>query len=201
MFNVNDSEFKPYGRVIQGVELGDLLKAMEQTPLPKDVIYVPSEEKLEELPVYELMSKSIYGDMPVQIGFCNGHNQYLNGLEYHRNSEINVAATDLILLLGKQQDIESDYTYDTAKVEAFFVPTGTMIEVYATTLHYAPCGVDGAGFRCVVVLPKGTNYDVTPFSQTGEDRLLAATNKWLIAHEDAHIAGAFVGLKGENVKI
>ena len=107
----------------------------------------------------------------------------------------------MILLLGKQQDIESDYTYDTAKVEAFFVPTGTMIEVYATTLHYAPCGVDGAGFRCVVVLPKGTNYDVTPFSQTGEDRLLAATNKWLIAHEDAHIAGAFVGLKGENVKI
>ena len=58
--------------------------------------------------------------------------------------------TDMILLLGKQQDIESDDTYDTAKVKAFFVPAGTVIEVYATTLHYAPCGVDKKGFRCVV---------------------------------------------------
>ena len=33
-----------------------------------------------------------------------------------------------------------------------------VVEVYATTLHYAPCHVDGAkGFRVAVVLPRGTN--------------------------------------------
>ena len=140
------------------------------------------------------------GGLPVQIGYCNGHNEKLNGLEYHRSSEINIAVTDMILLLGKQQDIESDDTYDTAKVKAFFVPAGT-VEVYATTLHYAPCGVDKKGFRCVVVLPKGTNYPIEQPHLLKEDKLLAASNKWLLAHEEAKIAGAFNGLKGENISI
>ena len=34
-----------------------------------------------------------------------------------------------------------------------------------------------------------------------KDGLLTAKNKWLIAHEDAKIAGAFNGLKGENITI
>lgn len=77
------------------------------------------DKELESLNVYDVMSKVVYGDMPVQIGYCNGHNQKLNAVEYHRSSEINVAATDMILLLGKQQDIKEDYTYDTADIEAF----------------------------------------------------------------------------------
>ena len=126
----------------------------------------------------------------------------LNALEYHRSSEIDIAATDLILLLGCQQDIGEDDTYDTAKVEAFYVPAGTAVELYATTLHYAPCSADENGFRCVIVLPKGTNEDL-PFkaADEGENRLLTAVNQWLIAHEEAGIDGAFCGLKGENVTV
>lgn len=37
-------------------------------------------------------------------------------------------------------------------------------------------------------------------NETG-NRSLAAMNKWLIAHEDAQIEGAFCGLKGENVEV
>lgn len=59
-----------------------------------------------------------------------------------------------------QQDIEDGDIYDTAKVEAFFVPAGTGVELYATTLHYAPCTAQEGGFRCVVVLPKGTNEEL-----------------------------------------
>ena len=74
--------------------------------------------------------------------------------------------------------------------------------MYATTLHYAPCGVDGNGFKCVVVLPQRTNYDLKmPVGTDGEDKLLAATNKWLIAHKDANIPGAFNGLKGDNLSV
>lgn len=85
----------------------------------------------------------------------------------------------------------------------FFVPAGTVIEVYATTLHYAPCTAEGEnGFRCVVVLPKGTNTELDfAAGVEGEDRLLAAKNKWLISHEEAGIVGAFCGLKGENVTV
>ncbi len=204
--SVLGDEFKPYGRVLNKIELGGLLKEMESTPLPENVIYVPSDERLEKLDVYRVMSDSIYGQMPVQIGYCNGHNQYLNALEYHRSSEINVAVTDMILLLGRQQDIAENYTYDTAKVEAFLVPAQTAVEIYATTLHYAPCGIEGAGFKCVVVLPKGTNYDLKKTAEAdgsqkcvSEDRLLAASNKWLIAHPDSGIEGAYFGLIGENI--
>ena len=199
---VTDPAFRKYGQVLEGYDFTGLIKEMKHTPVPEDVIYVPSVEELEALDIMKDLQNKGYGGLPVQIGYCNGHNKKLNAVEYHRNSEINVAVTDLVLLIGHQQDIEPDHTYDTSKIEAFLVPAGTGIEVYATTLHYAPCHVNEGGFQCVVVLPKGTNTDLTfQTEKTGEDSLMTAKNKWLIAHEDATIAGAFNGLKGENITI
>lgn len=201
--NVSDDAFRTYGRILtKAYNIADLLKKMEETPIPEDVIYVPSDEKLEELPIFQAIQNSVYGGMPIQIGYCNGHNHLLNAVEYHRSSEINIAATDLILLLGREQDIQSDFTYRTENIEAFLVPQGTMIEVYATTLHYAPCGISGKGFQSVVVLPKGTNLGLTtkPVGSK-EDSLLTAVNKWLIAHMEANIDEAFVGLIGENISV
>ena len=201
---VTDASFRAYGKVLEGYDFSRLLKEMEHTPLPSDdVIYVPSVEELEALPVAEELKNRAFGGLPIEIGYCNGNNKKLNALEYHRSSEINVAVSDAILLIGKQQDVEPDYTYDTSKVEAFLVPAGTAIEVYATTLHYAPCTVDdNEGFRVVFVLPKDTNTELTfPVGKEGEDRLITAKNKWLIAHEDAKIEGAFNGLKGENITL
>lgn len=199
---VTDPEFSRYGRVIDGYDFSKLIKAMEHTPLPEDVIYEPSIEELEATDVAIDLKMRVYGELPIQIGYCNGHNSKLNALEYHRSSEVNVAVTDIILLLGAEQDIEPDFTYDTSKVEAFLVPAGTAIEVYATTLHYAPCRVNESGFQCVVVLPKGTNTELTfETASEGEDKLLTAKNKWLIGHEEAAIEGAFNGLKGANVGI
>ena len=199
---VTDPAFRKYGQVLEGYDFTGLIKEMKHTPVPEDVIYVPSVEELEALDIMKDLQNKGYGGLPVQIGYCNGHNKKLNAVEYHRNSEINVAVTDLVLLIGHQQDIDPDHTYDTSKIEAFLVPAGTGIEVYATTLHYAPCHVNEGGFQCVVVLPKGTNTDLTfQTEKTGEDSLMTAKNKWLIAHEDAKIAGAFNGLKGENITI
>lgn len=199
---VTDPEFSRYGRVIDGYDFSKLIKAMEHTPLPEDVIYEPSIEELEATNVAIDLKMRVYGELPIQIGYCNGHNKKLNAVEYHRSSEINVAVTDLVLLIGSQQDITDELTYDTSKIEAFLVPAGTGIEVYATTLHYAPCNVQDGGFQCVVVLPAGTNTDLTfETAKTGEDSLLTAKNKWLIAHEDAAIEGAVNGLRGENITI
>lgn len=200
--DVTDEAFRAYGRVISGISVADMLEAMQNTPLPADTCYVPSDPALEALESAEKIAASVYGGMPVEIGYCNGHNKFLNAVEYHRDSETNIACDDLVLILGKEQDIEADFPYDTAKLEAFRVPKGTMIEVYATTLHYAPCNLEEAGFRCVVVLPKGTNTEIPRAEgNIAEDKLLFARNKWLIAHPDAKIAGAFNGLKGENLSI
>lgn len=200
---VTDPAFKAYGRVITGYDFSGLLKAMEQTPLPEDVIYIPSLPEMEALPAAKELENGIYGQMPIQIGYCNGHNKKLNAVEYHRDSEVDIAVDDLILILGKQQDIEEDHTYDTSRMEAFLVPAGTAVEVYATTLHYAPCHVKDEGFRCVIVLPRDTNLDMEPVEvKDPEDRLLFARNKWLIGHAQGGLPeGAFIGLKGENLSV
>ena len=200
--NVTEDAFGKYGRIISGYEISQLLERMEDTPFPDDVIYKPSDNFLEELPIFKVISESVFGGMPIQIGYCNGHNRLLNGLEYHRTSEINIAVTDMVLLLGSLQDVSKDFTYNTSYVEAFLIPKGTMIECYATTLHYAPCDYEGNGFKSVVVLPKGTNLEVNSFKKSvKEDDLLVAKNKWLMAHKDANIKGAFVGLIGENISV
>lgn len=206
---VTDAAFKKYGRVISHVDVAELVAALKETPIPADVVYEPAVESLEKLPVKEELSSVIYGEMPIQIGYCNGHNKKLNALEYHRDSEINIAAEDAVLMLGSLQDVEADFTYDTSKVEAFLVPAGTAVEIYATTLHYAPCHVEDGGFQVAVVLPKGTNYElkaahakVENGKAPNEDALLAAVNKWLIGHAEGGLPeGSFLGLKGENLSL
>lgn len=203
--NVKEESFRKYGKVITDLDCTQLIEEMGKTPAPDgEVIYVPSAPELEALSVFAELRDRVYGGMPIQLGYCNGDNNKLNALEYHRDSEVNVACTDLILLIGREQDVDPEtYEYDTAKVEAFLVPAGTVIEVYGTTLHYAPCNAGGK-FRCVVVLPKGTNeaLQVVP-EKKGEDALLFAVNKWLIAHPESGLdkAGAFMGLKGENIAL
>ena len=204
VMDVRGPEFKAYGRVIEGYDVSGLMKAMESTPLPDGVVYVASVPELEALSAAKELADGIYGQMKIQVGYCNGHNRKLNALEYHRDSEVNLAVKDLILLLGKQQDISEDFTYDTSKVKAFLVPAGTLIEVYATTLHYAPCEAGDEGFRCVVVLPQGTNMELDhrPVDRCGEEKLLAARNKWLIGHEEGDLdEGAWIGLTGENISL
>ena len=202
VYSVTDEKFRKYGRVVKNVDFTELVKAMDETPCPDDVVYVPGDAALEALPVMKELTDKTYGELAVQVGYCNGHNCMLNALEYHRSSEINVAATDAILMLGCQQDITDDFTYDTAKVEAFLVPAGTAVEVYATTLHYAPCSVDGAGFQVAIVLPKGTNLPLEEQHEGWEDALITAKNKWLIGHAEGGLPeGSHIGLIGENISV
>lgn len=202
VLSVNDPEFKKYGTVLDGYDFTGLIGAMEQSPVPDDVIYEPSVDYLEELPIAKEFEKKAYGELPIQIGFCNGNNHLLNAVEYHRSSELNIAVTDAILILGILQDVEADYTYDTSKMEAFLVPAGTGIMLYATTLHYAPCNAGENGFKVVVVLPKGTNYPLAQAHGDGEDKLITAANKWLIGHAEGGLdEGVFIGLKGENLYV
>jgi len=200
--SISSPSFRKYGKVITNIDFSTLVDAMKDTPVPSDVVYEPKIDKLMALPVAQEISDIFYGEMPIQIGYCNGHNNKLNAVEYHRSSEINVAATDAVLLLGMQADVEDDFTYDTAKMEAFLLPAGCAVELYATTLHYAPCHANEAGFQVAIILPDGTNYPLTKEHKNGEDKLLAATNKWLIGHEEGGLSeGSFLGLKGENITL
>lgn len=203
--SVFDSAFAPYGKVLPGYDTSGLLEALEKyTPLPEATDYVASQPELEALPIAAQLASNAYGGMPIQLGWCNGHNTKLNCLEYHRDSEINCGTEDFILLVAREDDIVNG-VLDTDRVRAFRAPRGVMVEVYATTLHYAPCHTDPArGFRVLVALPAGTNTakpDIAP--KAGEDAWLWACNKWLLAHPDSAEAaqGAAAVLDGENIDI
>jgi len=205
IFSVTDKEFSEFGRIVDGYDTTPITEALEKhTPLPENVDYVPEDSALQQLDAAKNLANSLYGGLAVQFGWCNGHNTKLNCLEYHRDSEFNLGTEDFILLLAKMSDVK-DNTLDTSFVKAFRVPKGMLIEVYATSLHYAPCHTDAQkGFRVMVALPKGTNEekpDIT--AQSHEDRLLWARNKWLLAHAESEEAkkGAWIGLVGENIDI
>lgn len=205
IYSVYDSEFVPYGKVLDGYNTAEVIRAMNSIPLPESgVAYEPSVPALEACSISAVLRDNAYGGMPVQLGMCWGHNTKLNCLEYHRDSEFLLGAEDFILLLAKQEDAK-DGRLDTACVKAFQAPAGVLVEVYATTFHYAPCHTDGSkGFRALVALPKGTNTERPEIKALNEeDKLLWARNKWLLAHPESSEAlqGAHVGLVGKNIDI
>lgn len=196
MKSIMDRAFAEFGRVLCGVNTEEICAYMQKYENKTGVTYIASDCEMERMAIAGYFTEEVFGEMPLQIGACFGANRRMDAMEYHNCSEVNVAATDLILFLGRRQDVAADGTYDTAKAEQFFVPAGTVFEMYATTLHYAPCGVDGAQFRAVIILPRGTN---TELEKTHEDKMLVAKNKWLIGHPDAGLpAGTWLGLRGEN---
>ncbi len=203
--SVYDAAFKAYGQILEGYDTAELIKAMEEIPLPDaGTAYRPGIERLEACGVVADLRDRAYGGMPIQIGMCWGRNTKLNCLEYHRESEVNLGTTDFVLLLARRNQIE-DGVLDTEKVVAFRVPAGVPVEVYATTLHVAPCEVPEAdGFRVAVVLPEGTNTEKPAVeAKNEEDRRLWARNKWLLAHPESRQAqnGAYIGLRGLNIDI
>lgn len=206
ILSVFDERFSAYGQVLENYDLAEVIALLErEAPVPEDrTVYVPSVPLLEAVPAAKELRERGFGGLDIQIGYCSGSNSQLTCLEYHRTSEIDIAATDMILLLARQPEMEN-YRLDTKHVRAFFVPRGTAVELYATTLHYAPCGAAaGKGFRMGCVLPRGTNGEKPAAEcRSAEDRLLWGCNKWVIAGVETQEAaeGAFVGIHGEPVAL
>lgn len=202
--SVYSDSFHEYGQIIEGIENEGILEAMETIGYEEGVSYQPSLEVLEKCTEKRVLQDNVYGGMPIQMGLCWGHNTKLNCLEYHRDSEVNMGSEEFILLLAKRSDIAHG-KLDTAKVKAFRVPRGVFVEVYATTLHYAPAEESlDKGFKVLIVLPMGTNTAKPEIEEKNqEDKLLWARNKWLIAHKDASEAkdGAYIGVIGANIDL
>lgn len=203
--SVYDAGFRKYGRVLSGIDVTELIDLMKDKEMPiEGTVYKASVEELEAVQAAGQIRNQVYGGLPIEVGYCGGNNHKMNGVEYHRGSEVNIACRDMIVLLGQLQDVEDDFTYDSSKIEAFLVPAGTGVEMYSTTLHYSPCTApDEKTFCSICILPEGTNQKIDfEFDKTqGENQLLMAKNKWLILHRDVKREGAFYGVKGENITV
>lgn len=198
---VEDLEFSQYGKVLSGFDFSELIKyAQENIEIPKKGnSYSASSEKIEQFEVINKIKDCVYGTLEIEAGECTGQNFGLTGVEYHQGSEVTIAVTDCILIIGKLQDMEEN-TYDSRKAEVFYLEKGQAIELYGTTLHYTPCKVNEDGFMTIVVLLRGTN---SPIEKT-TCGILTKKNKYFITHlsqTEKVKSGAYPGLIGEIIEI
>lgn len=184
---VESVEFERYGKLIEGINTAEVIRLLKKTPLPESgTAYVASEPVLEQPELLSDLQNRVFGGLPVEMGYCSGRNRILNALEYHRNTEVNIAEKDALLMVAPLTAIR-DGIIDSAAVEIFSVKAGQAVQFYETTLHYAPCTADGGDyFRMCVVLPRGTNTDRPEgVCREGEAGYLTHNNKWLFAHQDS----------------
>ena len=216
VFSVYDANFSSYGRIISTIDTGDFINvATTETTVPESGnVYVPSYSPFESIPEFERIKTVYYGGMPIQAGYCNGKNSTFNGFEYHKSSEINIAVTEFCLSLGHSWDISDELTYDISNAEVFYVPKGTVIEMYGTTLHLSPLRTTDEGFKDIVILLRGTNMPLCEEEKKAvlcaqksgdkEAKLLLHKNKWVISHPDREPLikqGAYPGVTGENIEL
>lgn len=201
IFDVNSDEFLTYGRIIEGIDITEVVDEAKKIENPGGgSSYLPSVDAFEKLAIAGEIKTRLFGENRIQVGYCWGYNNIFGATEWHTSSEINIAVTDLVIIVGHVWDVK-DNAIDTSKFKIFYVPAGTVLECYATTLHYGPCQVKNDGFGWIVVLPEGTN---TALSGEYDDKLLWAKNKWLIAHVDnteLTNEGAVAGVTGANFEI
>lgn len=200
IYTIHDEEFIPYGTPITDVDTVEIVSVGEKLLEAGGAGYKASVPEFEALEIHEIIRDRFFGQMPAQTGFVWGKNNKMNALEWHKNSEINVAIDDIVLLLGQLDEI-IDGKYHSDKVKAFYLEKGEAAEVYATSLHFTPCTVKKSGMGAVVGLPLGTN---TALNKPATDRFLRNKNKWLICHyqNNAMIEKGIEGnIYGTNIEI
>ena len=211
VYDCRDEAFRPYGIIHEGFDVKEAVEWMKANgPMPeKGNMYLPSVKGLEDLKLKKDLVTKIYGGMPVQMGLCDGYNTTYNGFEFHKGSEINIAVTGFMLVLAHVWQIR-DCKIDVSDAKVFYVPEGTVLEMFETTLHLSPCRISDEGFKDIVVLPEGTNLPLTEEEKAALDRndpwqkLLLARNKWVLSHpqrEPLMKQGAWPGLTGENKEL
>ncbi len=200
-FDVNDAEFASFGKVLKNLDPKEIIATAKKIANSENgSMYKPSLEEFESLDIASQIEDECFGTLSTQVGYCWGHNNFLNATEWHTSSEINIAVTPLVLILGHIWDIV-DGKIDSSKFKAFYLPAGTVVEVYSTSLHFCPCEVSKDGFGCVVALPEGTNTDL---EIKNHDPLLFRKNKWIISHienEALKNRGVVPGITGTNFEI
>lgn len=204
--HVSSESFSQYGKVLDSSLFREAFSYLDQTEIPNiGNYYIAHDQQFADFVNDKSVYADLFGYMPIQFGYVNGNNSFLNALEFHKSSEINLIHTPLVLLLGKVNDIHNN-EYDSGLLEAFYIPSDTVIEIYSSTLHFSPCKVNDSGFKCGVILPYGTNMDFVKASHfhSNEDYLLFKTNKWLLAHHENDTLiqkGAYKGIKGINYQV
>lgn len=179
-------------------DFSQIILQSEKLPVCKQNSYIADDDDLNKTDIVKYVFENVFAELPIQAGWCYGGNNLMNGMEWHKSSEVVIACTNCVLLIGDNKDIVNGL-YDSGKAFGLFLKKGEAVELLPLTLHLAPLPIDGY-FKICVILPKGTN---TPLS-SGIDGMLRAVNKWLLIHKDNQKGkelGGKIGVIGENITL
>jgi len=119
IYSVHSAEFSEFGRVIDDIDTTEIVAVGKKAVLPETGSkYEASYADFEKLSIAKEIQEKLFGQLPSQLGYCYGHSNMLNALEWHTSSEINIAVTPLVLILGRRQDIVNG-KIDSSKTKAF----------------------------------------------------------------------------------
>ena len=200
IMSVQDDSFKAYGKFCKNLPVSSLIESSLSLFFEKEETkYVTNHTQLEEHSEALFIKRTLFGEMDIQVGCCYGVNNKLNGMEYHIGEEVIIASTDIILMLGKVEEIDEEGMWDSSHTQFFYLNKGEAVQIYSSTLHLAPCRVDEEPFNAIIILPKGTNEAL----EEGPIGILFKKNKWMLAHKEGPAVkqGAKVGVTGENLSI
>lgn len=205
ILDVTSREFKAYGTILEGYDDAAIREyAKKEIVIPKEGnSYSPSNDELEKFDIIKKIEADVYAGLPVEAGECAGNNTAFSAYEYHQGSEVNIVLTDVLMVLGKREQAVRGIFNAQENAKIFYVPAGTIIEMYSSTLHYSPCIVDKTGFKVIVILIKGSNE---PFEEIFEskNKEIVKKNKFQLVHEtrtDKIAEGIEVGLIGELITL
>jgi hypothetical protein len=208
MLSIEDTSFLRYGRVHHERPVDVLLASLDGKPGSGTGVLRSINDRHDACPVELARTlREIFGRTELQVESVQGRNARLDALEYHKCVEVVVAGTDMVALMGLVCDIVWPAgTFDVSRTRAFYVPRGTVYEVFPWCLHSTPVHVHEAeGFRCIVIQPRGAHapVDFTP-DPGGEGKLMRGRNTWLISYvNESGVPGASThrGLKGRVIEL
>lgn len=115
IFDVTSEEFTTFGRIIKGMDVTEIItEAKKIEMIGNDSNYKPSVEAFEKLNIAGEIKIKLFGESEIQVGYCWGYNSIFGATEWHTSSEINIAVTDLLIIVGHVWDVK-DNTIDTSK--------------------------------------------------------------------------------------
>lgn len=206
ILSIDDPDFKKYGKVYTKYDISEVKDYMDKNvkiSSPSN-FYTPSNKELEKIPAIQEMGKDIYAFMPIEAGECTGQSTNFSAIEYHQGSETNIMLTDVIMVLGQRSTLDTKGEYSPSEDgQIFFVPAGTVVEFYSTTLHYAPIKVHDSGFSIIVILIKGSNEEL-PADFKSDNKRIVKQNKFQLvdpSRKDKIAIGVEVGLTGKLIEM
>ena len=208
MLPIEDTSFLRYGRVHHDLPVDILLASLDGRPGSRAGVLRSVNDRSDACPAELLPTlREVFGCVELQVESVQGRNARLDALEYHKCVEVVVAGTNMVVLMGLVCDIAWPAgTFDVSRTRAFFVPRGTVYEVFPWCLHSTPVHVrEAEGFRCLVIQPRGAHapIDFTP-DPGGEGKLMRGRNTWLISYVgEPGAPGAWThrGLKGRAIEL